>query len=52
MFLRGLHDQRRVELLQYVTVLLQQQSEELPYIVANDIHFEAVDDARILDSLV
>ena len=37
---RGVDDERRVKLLQHVTVLLEQQAEELLHVMAHDVHFK------------
>ena len=37
---RGVDDERRVELLQHVPVLLEQQTEELLHVMAHDVHLQ------------
>ncbi len=41
----GLDDERRVQLLQHIAIFLEQQFEELPNIVADDVHLQAFADA-------
>ncbi len=39
-FRRRVDDERRVKLFQNVAVLLEQQAEELPHVMAHNVHFE------------
>jgi hypothetical protein len=46
---RRVDDERRVKLLQHVAVLLEEQAEELPHVMAHDVHLQPFDDTRVLD---
>ena len=52
MLRRGVNDERREKLFQHVTVFLEQQAEELPHVMAHDVHLQPFDDARILDRFI
>ena len=45
----GVDDERREKLFEYVAIFLKQQAEELPHVMAHDVHLQAFDDARVLD---
>src|ERR1035437_6867801 len=49
---RRMHHQRREKLLQHVAVLLEEQLEELPHIMADYIHLQAFDNASVLDRFI
>ena len=49
---RGVDDERREKLFQHVAVLLEQQAEELPHVMAHDVHLQPFDDARVLDRFI
>src|SRR5258707_828156 len=44
-----MNDERRVKLLQHITIFLEQQAEEFFHVMADDVHFEPFDDTRVLD---
>src|SRR5437762_10983889 len=46
-----LHDQGRIELLQHVAILSEQQPEELPDVVRDEVDLQSVVDTAALDSL-
>src|SRR5688572_16893402 len=45
-------DERREKLFQHVAIFLEQQAEELPHVVAHDVHLQPFNDARILDRFI
>ena len=49
---RGVDHQRRIKLFQHVTILLEQQAEELLHVMTHNIHFESFNDARVLDRFI
>jgi hypothetical protein len=48
---RGVDEERRVKLLQHVTVLLEQKAEDLLHVMVHDVHLQPVDHALVLDRL-
>jgi hypothetical protein len=45
-------DERREKLLQYVAVLFEEKTKEFPRVMADDIHFQVFDNARVLHRLI